>query len=150
MIKCNRKCHMFPNIRTTHVNTCALARQPINELMCTKCNGSGWIREEEMSWHCEKCKGDGYTIKPLSQDANDLAGGLFFSGSNTETIFHMEQSRPTERCQIALDELLAADYLESEPFGAKGVRYAPTDKMKSGKFKSPTDTGLMIVEDIPQ
>lgn len=87
------------------------------------------------------------STKQLSQDAHHIASGLFLNGANKETAFHMEKSKPSDRCQAALDELYAEGFLIAELFGKRGIKYIPTDKMRGIKFNQQTkDTGLAITE----
>ena len=53
-------------------------------------------------------------MKELNKDAVSLAAGIFFGGMNSELSFGMEQSKPSDRCQSGLDDLLAHGYITSE------------------------------------
>lgn len=87
-------------------------------------------------------------MKELNKDAISLAAGIFFGGMNSELSFGMEQSKPSDRCQIGLDDLLEHGYVTSEKMGRKGVSYHPTDKMKAVKWPRPVDDGMMITQSL--
>lgn len=89
------------------------------------------------------------TALDLSQDANDLANYLFFDGYNKEITFHMQKSKPSDRCQVALDELVDKGFLYKKPHPPKGVSYFPTEKMDTTELRAVTkDSGLKITQRI--
>lgn len=62
----------------------------------------------------------------LSQDAWSVLGAWFAMGQWTTLTFSMQENRPSERAQKALDECVAAGVLTVEPFNkAGGVTYRP-------------------------
>lgn len=75
-------------------------------------------------------------MKDLSFDAQYLAGSLFammVPGEGTLT-FGMKQSRPTQRTQAALDELVEKGAVSVRPFNQfGGFVYTPQQR-----FKRPT------------
>ncbi len=86
----------------------------------------------------------------VKDDAEQLAAGIFFSGNNRETTFHMQMSRPTARCQAGLDRLVEGGYLQrtEDKYGA--VTYRPTDLMRETQWPKSYDNGLYITEPIPK
>lgn len=64
-------------------------------------------------------------LPPLGDDAMMLLGCLFGTGL-TDLTFHMQESRPSDRAQAALDELVSKTVLVKESINqAGGVRYKP-------------------------
>jgi hypothetical protein len=62
----------------------------------------------------------------LSNDAKTVLGAWFGMGSKSVLNLHLRQSKPTARCQAALDELVEAKILSRKPFNQfGGVTYAP-------------------------
>ena len=59
----------------------------------------------------------------LSDDAKQVAGGLFSMGSKTRVTFGMVESRPTARCQAGLDEMVAAGIITRTGLPGGGVEY---------------------------
>lgn len=61
----------------------------------------------------------------LSDDAKALLGGMFATMSPDlgQVTWLLTEHVPTDRTQVALDELTEAGWLTREAFGEKGVRY---------------------------
>lgn len=65
-------------------------------------------------------------MKMLSDDAKIMLGGYFGvlgKPYKSSLQFGMQESRPTERAQTALDELVVAGALTRERLGQSGVKY---------------------------
>lgn len=63
----------------------------------------------------------------LSKEARAVLGAWFGMGGDTTLTLRLQQSRPTEKAQAALDELVAAGILAHEPFNQfGGIVYRPT------------------------
>lgn len=66
------------------------------------------------------------SFSELSDDAKTVAGAWFGMGYKTVLNLHLRESRPTPRCQAALDELVAKKVLAVGPFNKfGGVTYKP-------------------------
>ena len=91
-------------------------------------------------------KSTGFNMEELNKDAVSLAAGIFFGGNSAELSFGMQKSKPSDRCQNGLDNLLECGYVTSEKMGRKGVSYHPTDKMQAAKWPRPVDDGMMITQ----
>lgn len=62
----------------------------------------------------------------LSDDAKTVLGAWFGMGSKSVLNLHLQENKPTPRCQAALDELVKAKALQRKPFnGFGGVTYTP-------------------------
>ena len=85
-------------------------------------------------------------MEQLNKDAISLAAGIFMGGMNKELSFWMEQSKPSDRCQSGLDNLLENGYISSDKLGKNGVSYHPTEKMKAENWPRPVDDGMMITQ----
>ncbi len=94
------------------------------------------------------CQG-GWEVTTLSADAKYLGYSMFSRmmarGSVT---FKMVESRPSDRTQAALDELVAAGLISCEPFNRfGGVVYKPLGSFKPAKC--PPGPWPVVVPTIP-
>ena len=85
----------------------------------------------------------------FTQDENDIAVSLFqFSESRA---FGMQQSRPSDRCQAALDGLLEKGMITVEKHGHKGKMYKPTPELKKHDWKPiDRDSDLTITQPLQE
>lgn len=72
-------------------------------------------------------------IANLSDDAKGLAACLWSLPIGAKTVlgFGMQQSRPTARVQVALDELGAAGFVERKSRPGGGCEYKPAADMSA-------------------
>jgi hypothetical protein len=56
----------------------------------------------------------------LSFDAKCVLGAWFGMGGKTVVTLHMRESEPTQRCRVALVELVSKGILSKEPFNQFG------------------------------
>lgn len=84
-------------------------------------------------------------MEKFSQDTINIASGLFLNGRCERVGFGMRDSRPSDRCQVALDELVKAGHIIKSDLGRDGVEYRPAEKMKGFKYGKVTrDATLKI------
>lgn len=83
----------------------------------------------------------------LSADALYFAGAMFMlmEPGKGELTFRMVQSKPSPRSQAALDELVAAGVVSSEPFNRHGgITYRPLVKFPRAASAPPGDWPMTV------
>lgn len=76
-------------------------------------------------------------MNELSKDAWAVLGAWFGIGRGCTLTFRMDKSRPTARAQKALDEIVKAGIIKSEPFNKYGgVTYIPIQEFDRRKALS--------------